>query len=135
MYSTHTVTYCLLGGVWLLCHMMYDAGVSICTWTIHVLPLCQSNYGFLNCTVTKHGSTGHGCRDPLRYSLLLMTISLIISTQDCITPFNRRHIHICTDEEAGYEPHAHMYGHMHSPWAQKHTLIIATATLVSVMSC
>ena len=49
-------TYCFLGNVWLLCHMKYDAGVNICTWIIRVLP--QSNYGFLNCTVTKHGSTG-----------------------------------------------------------------------------
>ena len=45
--------------MWLLCRMKYDAGVSISTSTIHVLPLCQSNCGFLNCTVTKHGSTGH----------------------------------------------------------------------------
>ena len=60
-YSTHTVTYCLLGGVWLLCHMKYYAGGSICTWTARILPLCQCNYGFLNGTVTKHGSTGHGC--------------------------------------------------------------------------
>ena len=58
MYSVCTVTYCLLGGVWLLCHMKYYAGGSICTWTAGVLSLCQMKYGFLNGTVTKHGSTG-----------------------------------------------------------------------------
>ena len=31
-----------------------------CTWTVHVLPLCQSYYGCSNGTVTKHGITGHG---------------------------------------------------------------------------
>ena len=39
--------------------MKYDAGVSISTWTLCVFPLCQSNCGFSNCTVSKHGSTGH----------------------------------------------------------------------------
>ena len=47
--------------VHVLCCMMYYVGVSICTWMVRVLPLCQSNYGLLNGTVTKHGRTGHGC--------------------------------------------------------------------------
>ena len=53
MYSVCTVTYCLPGGVWLLCHMKYYAGGSISTWIAGVFTLCQMNYGFFNGTVTK----------------------------------------------------------------------------------
>ena len=51
----------------------------------------------------------------------------------CTPRVNKIHIHIA-NEEAEYKAHVRMYKYIHSPFTHKHTLIISTATSVSVMS-
>ena len=65
-----------------------------CTWTVHVHPLCQSNYGCSKGTVTKHDSTGHPSYIAMLFNIFKVDVKLCHKARDTYTTSAQVNNHI-----------------------------------------